>query len=432
MRRAFTVLLTTLAVLLFPLPAAAKAEGGFPPDFMWGVGISGFQHEGHYPDSNWTRFLAKRKDKDPYLNSVDFRHRYPEDLERAASLGVDVFRTSIEWARIEPERGKTDWREVRYYDDLLARMAAHGMRPMLSLTHFTHPGWVHDQGAWKNRRTIEDWLDYAEFVVKRYAKYDVLWVTFNEASYYILDEVRNDALRLSEVPVMSANLATAHRRAYDMIHRIDDDAMVTANVAYSTVLNPLFDRALFTEVTDKIDYIGLDYYLSMSIGNLSVLQIFTGRYWKVEAEPDGLYHVLHEYHRRLPHLPIYIVEHGAGTDDGKPQEDGYQRPDNIQDHLYWIHRAIQDGIDVIGYNYWNLMDGYEWGSYRPRFGLYTVNVKTDPALERHPTTAVPVYRDIIRRNGLPRGYVPVKPPARCSLPALPSSCIAPPATPPYP
>lgn len=430
MKRAFTVLLVMAALFLTPLPAGA--EGGFPAGFLWGVGVSGFQHEGHYPDSNWTRYLAQRKEKAPYRDSADFRHRYREDLERAASLGVDVFRTSVEWARIEPARGKIDWREVRYYDDLVARMVAHGMRPMLSLSHFAHPGWVHDQGAWKNARTVEDWLDFAEFVVRRYAEHDVLWVTFNEASYYILDEVRNKALRLSEAPLMSSRLVEAHRRAYDMIHRIDDDAMVTANVAYSTVLNPLFDRALLTEVPDKLDYLGLDYYLSMSAANLSVLRVFSGEYWTIEPEPDGLYHVLHDYHRRFPGLPIYIIENGASTDDGKPQADGYQRSDSLRDHAYWIHRAIQDGIDVIGYNHWSLLDGYEWGSYRPRFGLYTVNVETDPSLKRHPTEAVAAYRDLTRRNGLPPGYVPVKPPARCSLPALLSTCAALPATPPYP
>ncbi|MEO3782265.1 family 1 glycosylhydrolase [Actinocorallia sp. B10E7] len=432
MTRTFAVLLAMTAVLLAPLPAAAEAGGGFPKGFMWGVGVSGFQHEGHFPDSNWKRYLAARKDKAPYRDSVDFRHRYREDLERAASLGVDVFRASLEWARIEPERGRIDWKEVRYYDDLVARMASHGMRPMLSLSHFVHPGWVHDQGAWKNERTIEDWLDFARFVVRRYAKYDVLWVTFNEASYYILDEVRNKAIRLSEAPVMSANLIKAHRRAYDLIHRIDDDAMVTANVAYSTVLNPLFDRALFTEVPDKLDYIGLDYYLSMSAANLTVLRVFGGEYWRIEAEPDGLYHVLHDYHRRLPHLPIYIIENGAATDGGRPQADGYQRSHSISDHVYWIHRAIKDGINVIGYNYWALLDAYEWGSYRPRFGLYTVDVESDPALERRPTEAVAAYRGIIRRNGLPAGYVPVKEPARCSLPALVTTCLSPPETPPYP
>ena len=58
---------------------------------------------------------------------------------------------------------------------------------------------------------------------------------------------------------------------------------------------------------------------------------------------------------------------------------------------------------MIGYNYWSITDNYEWGSYRPRFGLYTVNAATDPTLTRIPTDGVDAYRDITA-TGLPPGY----------------------------
>jgi beta-glucosidase len=75
----------------------------------------------------------------------------------------------------------------------------------------------------------------------------------------------------------------------------------------------------------------------------------------------------------------------------------------------WTQRACADGLKVIGYMVWSLTDNFKWGSYTPRFGLYTVNVKQDPGLKRIPTPAVPAYKEIIGDDGVAPGYVPVMP-----------------------
>ncbi|MEV4254612.1 family 1 glycosylhydrolase [Spirillospora sp. NPDC049652] len=402
-----------------------------PANFLWGVATSGFQAEGSFPDSNWTRYIARRKSgiKDPYKKAVDFRHRYPEDIARARALGVKVFRTSVEWARVEPRRGYRDPAALAYYDDLVRRIRAAGMRPMLTLDHWVYPGWVADQGGWRNRRTVADWLEQARFVVHRYRRMGVIWITFNEASQYLVHEYSDAPLTVPQGGVMKAALVKAHRAAYDLIHRIDPGAMVSSNVAYGTVLNSLMDAVLFDQVTDKLDFVGVDYYYGASVTNTTAFNAGNGRPWKVDPEPDGLYHVLRNYHRRLPKLPLYVVENGFVTDDGKPRPDGYTRAQHLRDHVYWLQRAIGDGVKVIGYNYWSLTDNYEWGSYRPRFGLYTVDALTDPELARRPTDAVAAYRAIIARGGVPAGYTPVRPPARCAF-EEPSTCLVPTPTPP--
>lgn len=89
-----------------------------------------------------------------------------------------------------------------------------------------------------------------------------------------------------------------------------------------------------------------------------------------------------------------------------------------------MERAREDGADVIGYNYWSITDNYEWGSYRPRFGLYTVDVLGDPTAARIPTDGVDAYRRIIHENGVGADYVPVMAPAFCSLVDPPRSCTA--------
>lgn len=429
MVRAWMVSASLLLALLVAVPAEAAPKPGFPRGFLWGVSSSGFQSEGHFPDSNWTRYARQQ---DPYRHSVDFLHRYPQDLKLAQNLGVGVFRTSIEWARVEPKRGKTDWKAVRYYDDLVKQIRARGMRPMLTLNHWVHPGWVHDQGAWQNKRTEDDWLRFVKFVVGRYKDKGVLWITFNEASQYIFHELTDGKMPVTAVPVMQKALVRSHRRAYDLIHRLDRGAKVSTNVAYGSILNGIFDAAIFNEVTDKLDFIGVDYYYGASVHNTTAVHAVTGEFWKIEPEPEGLYYVLKNYQRRLPKLPLYVVESGMPTDNAKPRPDGYTRSQHLNDHLYWVQRAIAEGVKVIGYNYWSLTDNYEWGTYRSRFGLYTVNVTSDPKLTRRPTDAVATYRNIIKRGGVPSGYRPVKPPAWCSIEDPIASCFGTVPTPPAP
>jgi beta-glucosidase len=93
--------------------------------------------------------------------------------------------------------------------------------------------------------------------------------------------------------------------------------------------------------------------------------------------------------------------------------------------VFWLQRAKADGMNVIGYNYWSLTDNYEWGSYAPRFGLYTVDVRTDPSLTRRPTDAVGTYNQLIAAGGVPPGYRPVRAPSLCVLVDPPASCLSP-------
>ncbi|WP_084262333.1 glycoside hydrolase family 1 protein [Actinomadura formosensis] len=428
--RIVRVLTALTLVLTLTAPPGASAEARpatvrFPPGFLWGVSTSGFQSEGHFPDSNWTRNSDRKAD--PYGNSVDFRHRYPSDLKLAKGLGVNVFRTSIEWARVEPRRGHRDPKALAYYDDLVRRIKANGMRPMLTLDHWVYPGWVVDQGGWSNPRTRDDWLRNARFVVNRYKGQGVIWITFNEATIPIFKEMTAHPGQMMQI---RDAFIKAHRSAYDMIHKIDPGAPVSSNVAYGSVLNGFFDAALFNDAADKLDFIGIDYYYGANLQNFTSAHMLTGEPWKVDPEPEGLYYVLKNYQRRLPHLPVYIVENGMATDNGKPRKDGYTRSDNLRDHIYWIQRAMADGVKMMGYNYWSLTDNYEWGIYRPRFGLYTVDVLTDPTLTRRPTDAVPTYRSIIANRGVPSGYVPVRKPGWCSIEDPVATCLGTTPTPP--
>lgn len=394
-----------------------------PEGFHWGVATSGYQAEGDAPDSNWSRYDDAME---PYRNAVGFRHRYAEDIGLAADMGVNTFRFGVEWARVEPRPDVVSTEELEYYDDVVRRVRAAGMTPMITLDHWVYPGWIADRGGWDDPATAERWLANAERVVLRYRGLGAMWITFNEPAIYLINEIRNRRMNPRQIELMRRRIVSTHRGAYDLIHRLDPGALVSSNVAYIPGANRLLDATFVNRFQDKLDFIGLDFYYGLSLDNLTARHAATGAFWKVDPQPEGLYYALRHYARRFPNLPLYVVENGMPTDNGKPRADGYTRSDHLRDHLFWLQEALAEGMNVIGFNYWTITDNYEWGSYRPRFGLYTVDAATDPSLERRPTDAVATYRDLIREGGVPPDYTPVRPPSRLSLNALLNPACLPP------
>lgn len=420
-----SAILTLSALPAAPAAAAPRPHGPLPAGFLWGVASSGFQSEGHSPDSNWTRYIAAGQKTDPIGSAVDFRHRYAADIARAARLGVRVYRVGIEWARVEPRPGMLAAAELDYYDAVVKAIVDAGMRPMITLDHWVFPGWIADRGGWADAGTPDAWLRHNRIIVDRYAKYHPLWITINEPSAYVMKEIQFGGLSARSAATMVDRLVDVHRTIYRYIHRKDPGAQVSSNVAYIPTVEPGLDRLFLDRVRDRLDYVGLDYYYSVSPTDFSAVHAGTGEFWKASVAADGLYYALRDMSRRFPGKPLYVVEAGMATENGKRRPDRYRRADHLRDLVYWMERARRDGVPVMGFNYWSLTDNYEWGSYTPRFGLYTVDVTTDPSLTRHPTDAVAAYRRIIADDGVARAYRPTRPATFCSLVAAPASCLQP-------
>ncbi|MET8423763.1 family 1 glycosylhydrolase [Nocardia sp. NPDC004860] len=411
-----------------PPAAAAGSRGSLGPDFLWGVAASGFQSEGHAPDSNWMRYIDANPGWDRYRDAIDFRSRYPGDVALAASLGSKVFRIGIEWARLQPEPGVWDEDGFAFYDRLVDDIVTNGMEPMLTLDHWVYPGWEAERGGWRNPGMVDDWLANARKVVDRYASRNPVWVTVNEPVAYIMHEVRQND---TDADQMLGKVAQVHNQIYDYIHQVQPKALVTSNVGYvagseSQVNGPLMDR-----IGDKLDFIGVDYYFGLEPPKTNAVNLPDGSaapppgMWELPIRPEGIYYALQHYSQKFPGKPLWVVENGMPTENGKPRADGYTRSDHLRDTVYWLQRAKADGMNLVGYNYWSLTDNYEWGSYTPRFGLYTVDVLTDPSLTRKPTDAVGTYRQIITAGGVPAGYEPVRLPSDCHLVDPPASCDSP-------
>lgn len=417
------------ALALLPAPAAAAEPAPAVDGFHWGVASSGFQVEGSNPDSNWLRYVEANQDGpdvDPVGDAADFWNRYEEDIANAASMGVNTYRISVEWARIEPEQGRFDEAALAHYDRIIGAIRAHGMTPMITMVHYVYPGWLADRGGFLDPEAPALFGRFAELITARWAGAGTMWVTFNEPLVFFGHEVEIGMIRATDMPAFLDNVVAAHKLGYAAAHAADPAAMVTTNEAFLPAVTGITDLMLLDRVRDSLDYVGIDYYYGLSADNLSAIHAASADFGRVRPQPDGVYEAIRHFAGAFPGLPIYIVENGMPSINGA-REDGATRGDFVSDTVFWIQRAIADGYPVIGYNHWSITDNYEWGDYSARFGLYRIDILDDPALTRRPTSGVAAYRELIAGGGVAAGYRPANPPAKCSAARIPDSCLNPPA-----
>ena len=166
-----------------PGPSGAPGDLVFPDGFRWGVAMSAFQTEGNV-QNDWTDWAAAGNA--PALGEAcDSWNRWPEDVRLATGLGVQVFRLSIEWARIEPQPGQFDEAAVAHYRQVLQAVRDAGMEPLVTLHHFTNPRWVAAAGGWTGEPIVGSFRAYAGFVAQRLGDLVDHWNPQNESVVYI-------------------------------------------------------------------------------------------------------------------------------------------------------------------------------------------------------------------------------------------------------
>jgi len=430
--------------------------------FLWGVSSAGYQAEGNEFNSQWYYWELAGKTKHKVGKAVDFYNRYEEDILLAKAMGVNTFRLSVEWSRIEPRPGVIDREQLAFYKHLVQTVRRHGMEPLVTLVHFTYPHWLDFDSdkdgltGWDDPDTVDAFLEYTSLVVRELSPEVRFWITFNEPNIWLpiahlagqTPPGRKNPFSLLRA---ARNVLQAHARAYDRIHGIRPDAMVSANMfqfmynpfarsaksfaaspqalsessiegmaetnwfmealedgqfAYEPHLRQYFSPEHFkggmaemgtsaVSLLGRFDYVSFDYYYRFT--KLSEI-IHAHETWRMPIYPEGLYNVLIDYQRRF-RKPIVIAENGLGTFNNEPRADGWTRGDHIVQHVHHMQRAMADGANVIGYYHWSITDNYEWGNYDSRFGLYRVEALNDPELKRIPTDGVDVYKAVIANQG---------------------------------
>ncbi len=155
----------------------------FPDGFLWGAATSSFQVEGGNEKCDWAD-AARSGRVVPASKAIDHYNRYEEDFKIAQSLGHTCHRISIEWSRIEPEEGKFDMNEIEHYKKVLHSMQEKGIKPFVTLWHFTLPIWFVQKGGFSKKSNIGFFVRYSEFVVSHLKQYCKNFSTMNEPMVY--------------------------------------------------------------------------------------------------------------------------------------------------------------------------------------------------------------------------------------------------------
>jgi beta-glucosidase len=398
----------------------------FPKDFYWGSSTSAHQVEGNN-HNDWTEWEQKnchrlaREAKDywqswqvkkfpemlepeNYLSgwACDHYNRFEEDFDIAQSLHQNAHRFSIEWSRIEPENGKFNEKEIEHYRKVIKALKERNIEPFVTLWHWTNPVWISDSGGWENKNTVVYFARYVEKIVEELGQDIRFWITLNEPTVYlsksfIVKVWPPQKRKLWAFFKAYKNLARAHNQAYQIIHKTNKSCSVglANNISFVEpkhrycLADQLMSRGyryfggerMFNMTKNHCDFLSVQYYFHDVLCIYNVLRYFSGiNHSQNEKKakrtdlgwdiyPEGIYHVLSNLKKY--DKPIYITENGlADAGDRK-------RKKFIEDHLFWLHKAIEEGVDVRGYFYWSLLDNFEWDKgFWPRFGLVAVGRKT--------------------------------------------------------
>jgi beta-glucosidase len=370
---------------------AGKELGrAFPPGFTWGTATAAHQIEGGNANNDWWAFehTAGSGCAEPSGDCCDSWNRWEEDADLVAALGLDNYRFSVEWSRIEPAEGEFSRAALAHYRQQCLALRDRGVDPVVTFHHFTTPQWLTAQGGWETDLALERFGRFCAVVTEALGDVMSRACTLNEPNIVatmgwhagMFPPGKKD-LALSRS--VAARFAAAHRVAVDVIRAGAPGVPVGLTLSMTDYqLAPGGEEQLasirhhaedvFLDVTDGDDFLGVQVYTRMLIGpngwagyeeGVPVLDM------GYEFYPASLGNCLRRaWDYTGGSVPLLVTENGIGTTDDA------QRIEYVRQALSSVLQALADGVDVRGYTYWSLLDNFEWAlGYRPKFGIVGVD-----------------------------------------------------------
>ncbi|WP_240777436.1 glycoside hydrolase family 1 protein [Nonomuraea basaltis] len=408
----------------------------FPDSFLWGAATSGHQVEGNNTASDiWAmEHVPNSTFAAPSGDACDSYHRYPEDIHLLADAGLNAYRFSVEWSRVEPEKDRFSRAELDHYLRMAATCHERGLTPIVTLSHFTVPAWFARDGAWNQPEAPELFERYCRQVVTHFAGEVTWWVTLNEPNVGALltatgllayggpaeaaqeDPAEAFARRVGgepgtatvALPVTTpegvANLCEAHRRARTAVKELQPKARVGWSLTIqdfqaaeggeqktADMLRQIAEP--FLELSKDDDFVGVQTYTRMVFGpDAPLRQPRTERTFQTgwEYYPQALGNAV-RLAAGFTGVPVLVTENGIATADDD------LRITYTREAITSLREAIADGTDVLGYLHWTLLDNWEWhAGYAMTFGLATVDRET---FERTPKPSLHWLGQVAATNG---------------------------------
>lgn len=401
----------------------------FPEGFLWGASTAAHQVEGNNTNSDFWLMenLEGSVFKEPSGSAVDHYNRFKSDIAEMAKLGLNSYRFSIEWARIEPEEGRFEESEIEHYREVLLACKENNITPIVTLHHFSSPQWLIRLGGWESADTPARFARYCTHVMSELGELIPYVCTINEAniSIGIKKIMKRYALKSgspgAQVGMNMENMAAqmqkyfmelskafgvpptevhsflaprseeglsvifqAHVEARAAIRQISPQTKVGVTLSlYDIQSVPGGEEharhawheefVQFVPYLQDDDFFGLQNYTRAVYGPdglQPVLEDAETTQMGNEFYPEALGAVVRYVSKHLK-MPIMITENGIATDDDT------RRVTFIDQALKGVQDCITDGFQVLGYMHWSLMDNFEWQlGFSKRFGLIEVDRTT--------------------------------------------------------
>lgn len=440
--------------------------GRLPEKFLIGAATAAHQVEGNNRNSDyWAMEQMEHTDfSEPSLEAVDHYNRYEEDIRLMAEAGLNAYRFSIEWARIEPEQGVYEEKEIAHYRRVLECCRENGLEPIVTMHHFTSPRWLIARGGWESGAVVDAFAKYCGYVAEKLGDLMQYVCTINEANMglqiaAIAERYRRQMLsRMQQATASGAPAETqpgkqkmessvqvginmqammenrkkqqeenrqsfgtdtpqifvsarskegdslvmqAHRAARAAMKAVRPELKIGITLSLHDIQaqeggEAAAEKAWEEEFSHYLPYIreddffGLQNYTRSRYGADGILPVAEGAettQMDYECYPQALGHVIRRVHRELA-IPIMVTENGIATaDDG-------QRIAFIGEALKGVEECVTDGIPVLGYLYWSLLDNFEWQKgFSMTFGLIAVDRATQTRYPKESLKVLGSYKE---------------------------------------
>lgn len=432
------------------------SEFVFPEGFLWGAATASAQVEGAWDadgrtPSVWDVAPAEKiKNGDSPHDGCDHYHRWKEDVAILREMGLNAYRFSVSWSRVQPAEGRINEKGLQFYKDLVDELLANGIEPLVTLYHWDLPLWVHEQGGWKNEKIVSLFAEYTRILVDELSSKVQWWFPMNEPSNFIHNGYCTGAHAPFEkdpdsFPALTETCLWAFQRSAEVIRRYakkspkigiavsvgafvpkeeTEEAIEEARKGtFRSMAGDLYNRwwcdsillgkptivdgkyTIPADVLKKtkcdLDFLGINIYAPFTNGPAETDLLPPDRKTDLGWVIDGrcAYWNIRFFYDRY-HLPIMISENGAAfTDtvapDGTVHDD--RRVSYLREYLQGLRRAVQEGYPVPGYLCWTLIDNFEWTEgYAARFGLVYVDFETKQRIWKD---SAYYYKNVARSRG---------------------------------
>ncbi|MBQ0065511.1 MAG: glycoside hydrolase family 1 protein [Firmicutes bacterium] len=462
----------------------------FPQAFWWGAATSGPQSEGSYNKKHESLMdYWYRTTPEDFFNQVgptvasDFYNQYENDFKLLKEIGLNSYRTSIQWTRLidDLEEGSVNPEGLAFYKKIAQEAKKNDIELVFNLHHFDIPiELVQKYGGWTSKHVTDLFAKFAKCAFENLGKEVKYWVTFNEpiviveASYLDGHHYPKYVGHGKEAAQVMYNLALASAKAIQEYKKLNLDGKIgiilnltpsyprseeKEDILAGQIADDMLNRSFLEPAVlghfpprlislfekegilwesceeelqiieeNKVDFLGLNYYhpnrvkapekeVKFPPGFWLPLNYFNAyqkpdirmnpyRGW--EIYPKAIYDIAMDIKNNYGNIPWYISENGMGV-EGEERflgKDGIihdtYRIDFYEEHLSWLHKAIQEGSNCFGFHAWTGIDCWSWANaYKNRYGFISVDLNTQKHTIKQSGRWI---KNVVEQNGFESKY----------------------------